>query len=337
MMQAMAIRSIEAHPEDAGQRLDRLISARLPELSRSRARDLIKQGQVRLSEHAVIEPDYRVKASDIFAVEIPEAAPPVPEGESIPLNVLFEDDALIVIDKPAGLVVHPAAGNWSGTLVNALIAHCGDSLSGIGGVKRPGIVHRLDKDTSGVMVVAKTDAAHQGLAEQFADHGREGGLHRQYVALIWGRLYPPKGIIETNIGRHSTNRLKMAVVERDGKHAITTYNTIENYPHGGSKSQKAVASLVECILKTGRTHQIRVHLAHLGHPLIGDALYGAGFHSKTRALPDELQSAIMLLSRQALHAAALGFHHPITGKYMQFVSELPADLREMARLLKAMN
>lgn len=282
----------------------------------------------------IVEPDYRVKPDEVFEVDIPDAAPPTPQPETIPLDILYEDDALIVIDKPAGLVVHPAAGHWTGTLVNALIAHCGDSLSGIGGVRRPGIVHRLDKETSGVMVVAKTDAAHQGLAAQFADHGRKGRLHREYLALVWGELKPPTSVIETNIGRHPTNRMKMAVVNRDGKRAITTYKVrkILREKHKGEAG--AVASLVQCILKTGRTHQIRVHLSHIGHPIVGDNLYGSGFRSKTRALHDETRSAIILMNRQALHAAVLGFVHPTNNKYLQFESELPPDMREVVETLK---
>jgi 23S rRNA pseudouridine1911/1915/1917 synthase len=262
---------------------------------------------------------------------VPQAEEAEPEAEHIALKVLYEDTALIVIDKPAGLVVHPAAGNWTGTLVNALIAHCGESLSGIGGVKRPGIVHRLDKDTSGVMVIAKTDAAHRGLAAQFADHGREGGLDRRYLALVWGAPRPHIGRIAGNIGRHPSHRLKMAVLTHGGKAAVTTYNTVETF--SAKNGEETTASLLECRLETGRTHQIRVHLAHIGHAVIGDPLYGRGYSSKTRALPQEVKSAIVLLERQALHAAVLGFHHPITNKFMQFRSELPEDLRGVVKAL----
>jgi 23S rRNA pseudouridine1911/1915/1917 synthase len=330
-MNAMATRSLTAGEADGGQRLDRFLAGALPDVSRSRLRELIKAGQVSSRAGTIKEPDYRVKPADMFDVAIPEAVPAEPEGEAIALNILHEDKALIVIDKPAGLVVHPAAGNWTGTLVNALIAHCGDSLSGIGGVKRPGIVHRLDKDTSGVMVVAKTDAAHQALAAQFADHGRSGGLERRYHALVWSVPRQPKGAISGNIGRHATNRLKMAVLPRGGKPAVTTYKTLETF--GGEKAGGAVASLLECRLETGRTHQIRVHLSFMGHPVIGDALYGAGWISKTRALPERAQFAIISLNRQALHAAVLGFHHPTTGRHLQFQSELPADMREAVEAL----
>jgi 23S rRNA pseudouridine1911/1915/1917 synthase len=324
-MIAMPNRSLTAQDADQGVRLDRFIAAGLPDLSRSRVRELIKAGQVRNSAGTIMEPDYRVKPAESFDIALPEPEAAEPEAENIALTILYEDDALIVIDKPAGLVVHPAAGNWTGTLVNALIAHCGESLSGIGGVKRPGIVHRLDKDTSGVMVVAKNDAAHQGLAAQFADHGREGGLERRYQALAWGAPRPQKGMISGNIGRHATNRLKMAVVRSGGKHAATTYNTLERF--GAKKDGGATASLLECRLETGRTHQIRVHLAHIGHPVIGDSLYGGGYRSKTCALPQEVRSAIVRLERQALHAAVLGFHHPISKKFMQFQSGLPEDMR----------
>ncbi|NJM35773.1 MAG: RluA family pseudouridine synthase [Rhodomicrobium sp.] len=332
-MWIMALLSLTAGPDHDGLRLDRFIAAELPEVSRSRARDLIKQGQIRARGVTIVEPDYRVKPDDVFDVSLPEPESALPEPEAIPLDVLYEDEALIVIDKPAGLVVHPAPGHRSGTLVNALIAHCGDSLSGIGGVRRPGIVHRLDKDTSGVMVVAKTDAAHRGLAGQFADHGREGRLSRVYQALVWGELRPPKGSVETLIGRHPVNRLKMAVVRRDGKPALTEYMVKSVLREKGRADAGPIASLVECTLKTGRTHQIRVHLSHLGHPVIGDALYGSGFRSKSRLLRAEAQSAIIFLNRQALHAAVLGFLHPISRKYLQFRSELPDDMRGVLDVL----
>lgn len=330
-MNGMANHSLTAQEADQGVRLDRFLAAGLPDLSRSRVRELIKAGQVRNAAGTIKEPDYRVKPAEMFAIAVPEAVAAAPEPENIALTVLYEDDALIVIDKPAGLVVHPGAGNWTGTLVNALIAHCGESLSGIGGIKRPGIVHRLDKDTTGVMVAAKNDAAHQGLAEQFADHGREGGLERRYLALVWGAPKSQKGTVDGNIGRHATNRLKMAVLARGGKPAVTTYNTVETL--GPKEVGGPTASLLECRLETGRTHQIRVHLAHIGHPVIGDPLYGGGYRSKTRALKEEARSAIVRLERQALHAAVLCFHHPISGHYMQFRSELPGDLREAMKAL----
>lgn len=326
----MPTRSLTAELSDQGVRLDRFIAAGLPDLSRSRVRDLIKSGQVSGSGGTIVEPDYRVKPAEIFDVAVPEPEEAGPQPEAIALNVVYEDAALIVIDKPAGLVVHPAAGHWTGTLVNALIAHCGDSLSGIGGVKRPGIVHRLDKDTSGIMVVAKTDAAHRGLAAQFADHGRSGALDRRYKALVWGAPRPADGAIEGNIGRHPTSRLKMAVLASAGKPALTAYRTENTFAGSGAAP---LASLLECRLMTGRTHQIRVHLANKGHPVIGDAVYGGGFRSKTRALPETAQSAILKLNRQALHAAVLGFHHPLTNRPVRFNSELPSDMCEVIEAL----
>jgi 23S rRNA pseudouridine1911/1915/1917 synthase len=246
----------------------------------------------------------------------------VPRAEPIPLSIVYEDDAIIVIDKPKGLVVHPAAGNWTGTLVNALIAHCGDSLSGIGGVRRPGIVHRLDKDTTGLLVVAKTDRAHRKLAAQFADHGRTGALERAYLAFVWGVPARPKGTIDKPIDRHPHARDKMAV-RPGGRTAITHWEVLERY---AGADQKGVASLVECRLETGRTHQIRVHLAAIGHPLLGDSVYGPGFKTKASQLPERARDALAALDRQALHAHILVLEHPVTGELLHFRSELPADL-----------
>ncbi|MGE4014166.1 MAG: RluA family pseudouridine synthase, partial [Alphaproteobacteria bacterium] len=235
----------------------------------------------------------------------------------IDLNIVYEDAHLVVIDKPAGMVVHPAAGNPDGTLVNALIAHCGGSLSGIGGVARPGIVHRIDKDTSGLLVVAKTDAAHQGLAAQFARHD----LDRAYIALAWGVLRPASGTIEGAIGRSAANRKKMAVVHKGGKAARTDYRVLKRFGDA--------LSLVECRLSTGRTHQIRVHLASRGHPLVGDPVYGGTQKSKAKALPPSIANRVLDFKRQALHAFRLGFKHPISGKTLSFESDLPSDLREL--------
>src|SRR5208282_2106998 len=229
------------------------------------------------------------------------------------------------LDKPAGLVVHPGAGHETGTLVNALIAHCGDSLSGIGGVKRPGIVHRLDKDTSGLLVVAKTDAAHQGLSKLFADHGRKLSLTREYLALVWGEPDRQAGVIDAPLGRHNIQREKMAVVsEERGREAITHWRLLEKF--GADRENKPVASLIACQLETGRTHQIRVHFAHMGHPLLGDSTYGGGFKTKARQLPEAAQAALKALDRQALHARALGFDHPVTREELLFESEPPQDL-----------
>jgi 23S rRNA pseudouridine1911/1915/1917 synthase len=262
-------------------------------------------------------------------LSVPEAAPAEPEGEDIPLTVLFEDEHLIVIDKPAGLVVHPGAGHWTGTLVNALIHHCGASLSGIGGVRRPGIVHRLDKDTSGVMVAAKTDAAHRALSEAFADHGRDGELERAYAALVWG--VPPRaaGTIDAPLGRSGRDRTKRAVVREtndDARHAVTHFTVEQRFALPGGEP---VAALVECRLETGRTHQIRVHMAHIGHPVIGDPEYGAAFRTKANRLPEPLSSLARDFPRQALHARLLAFRHPATGESMVFETDLPPDMAEL--------
>ena len=310
---------------DAGERLDRLLAARIGDLSRSRLKALILGGRVTADGRTISDPGYRVHAGEIFTVVVPAAEPAEPEGEAIPLNIVYEDAHLIVIDKPAGLVVHPAAGNWTGTLVNALIAHCGDSLSGIGGVRRPGIVHRLDKDTTGLMVVAKTDAAHKALAGQFADHGRAGPLQRGYLAFAWGVPDRPKGRIDAPIDRHPHARDKMAV-HPNGREAVTHWELSEIF-HG--PDAKPVASLISCRLETGRTHQIRVHLAHIGHPLLGDDTYGAGFRTKAVHLPPKAKDELTALRRQALHAWLLGLEHPYEGKYLEFRSELPPDLARL--------
>ena len=330
---ASALDRLEAEAEAShdGLRLDRFLSELLPGLSRTRLQGLIKQGRVSSSGATIVDAKYRVKPGERFLVDVPPPAPPEPKPEAIPLDVVYEDDALIVIDKPAGLVVHPGAGHHAGTLVNALIAHCGKSLSGIGGVARPGIVHRLDKDTSGLLVVAKTDAAHRALAGQFADHGRTGELERGYLALVWGVPPRPHGTIDAAIGRHKTSRTKMAVLPSSkGRAAATHWRVIETY----GPAKEPVASLLACTLTTGRTHQVRVHLAHIGHPLIGDPLYGQGFKSKPRKLPEPLRGKLESLDRQALHAAELAFVHPLTGRLLKFNSPLPADLSEIVQAFK---
>jgi len=338
-----------AHAEEhhTGQRLDRFLSEALPTFSRTRVQALIRAGDVRLKGGLKDDPKggetiedvkYRVKPGDCFTLQIPPPKDPQLAAEAIPLDIVYEDDALIVIDKPAGLVVHPGAGQPDGTLVNALIAHCGDSLSGIGGVARPGIVHRLDKDTSGLIVVAKTDQAHRSLADQFADHGRTGQMARGYLALVWGGPSRPKGRIEAAIGRHPTIRTKMAVLpEAKGRHAATRWRVGETYgaSDGGANVRSApVASLIECTLETGRTHQVRVHMAHFGHPLIGDQLYGSGFKSKARTLPADLNEALQDLDRQALHAAHLAFVHPVNGTLLKFNSLLPTQLARIVGKFK---
>jgi 23S rRNA pseudouridine1911/1915/1917 synthase len=312
-----------------GERLDRYLSRAASEaelaLSRTRLKGLIEAGAVMLNGAAARDPAMKVAAGDRIALVVPAAEPSELQGEDIKLDIVFEDEHLLVLNKPAGLVVHPAAGHAKGTLVHALIAHCGDSLSGIGGVKRPGIVHRLDKDTSGLLVVAKTDAAHQGLAELFADHGRSGSLAREYIALVWGPMARKAGTIDAPIARHPRQREKMAVAaDGRGRRAVT---------HWRLEQELGPASLIACRLETGRTHQIRVHLAHIGHPLLGDSGYGAGFKSKAGQLPEAAQAALAKLGRQALHAAKLGFVHPITGEELLFESPPPNDLTRLINTL----
>ncbi|HHN68234.1 MAG TPA: RluA family pseudouridine synthase, partial [Thermopetrobacter sp.] len=312
------IRSFRVPPDEAGGRLDRWLAERLADLSRGRVQSLIADGRVRVNDRPASRAGWRLKAGDVIEVAIPPPTPAAPEAQDIPLAVVHEDDHLIVIDKPAGLVVHPAAGHEDGTLVNALLHHCGGSLSGIGGVRRPGIVHRLDKDTSGLMVVAKSDAAHAGLAEQFAAHGRDGALVRRYLALVWGAPRLARGTVNAPLARATTNRKKIAVARPgDGREAVTHYTVMERFPDRG---EEAVAALLSCRLETGRTHQIRVHMAHLGHPLLGDATYGAGFASRAAKLSDAARAALAALNRQALHAAELGFIHPISGERLHFAS-----------------
>jgi 23S rRNA pseudouridine1911/1915/1917 synthase len=308
--------------EDNRARLDRVLAARLAELSRSRHKALILAGHVAIDGATIRDPGYRVNAGSRVVLDLPDAQEAALAGEAIPLRVVFEDDAILVIDKPSGMVVHPAAGHGAGTLVNALIAHCGQSLSGIGGVKRPGIVHRLDKDTSGLLVIAKTDRAHHALARQFADHGRTGPLRRGYLAFVWGAPERPRGTIAKPIGRHPRSREKMAV-RPDGREAITHWRVLERYPGPGGAP---VASLLECRLETGRTHQIRVHLASIGHPLLGDEVYGRGFKTKANQLPPAARTRLEALGRQALHAYLLAIEHPGDGRHLEFRSELPDDL-----------
>jgi 23S rRNA pseudouridine1911/1915/1917 synthase len=302
------------------------------DLSRSRLQALIREGRVSIDGTVLRDPGRKVGAGAHVTLDLPAPSPAEPMGEAMALAVVYEDADVIVIDKPAGLVVHPAAGHESGTLVNALIDHCGVSLSGIGGVKRPGIVHRLDKDTSGLLVVAKNDRAHQGLAAQFADHGRTGALERAYLAVLWGMPARPRGTVEAALARSSHNREKIAVVpDARGRHAVTHYEIVEAYP---ALSPEPDASLVRCELETGRTHQIRVHMAHLGHPLLGDALYGSGFKTKANRLSNAQQAALAALGRQALHAAVLGFEHPRTGEPLRFESPLPPEMETLIAVLR---
>jgi 23S rRNA pseudouridine1911/1915/1917 synthase len=315
--------------EDAGIRLDRVLAARVADLSRSRLKALVLAGRVTIGGRTILDPGHKVNAGDTVAIEVPPPEPAVPEGENIPLSIAYEDDDLIVIDKPAGLVVHPAAGHWTGTLVNALIAHCGASLSGIGGVRRPGIVHRLDKDTTGLLVVAKNDNAHRALTAQFADHGRNGPLSRRYLAFVWGAPREPRGTIDRPIDRHPHARDRMAIRE-SGREAITHWQVLERYPGPGGEP---VACLIECRLETGRTHQIRVHLASIGHPLIGDDVYGPGFRTKAAKLEKKAREAVEALGRQALHAHILGVEHPASAEFIEFKSPLPPDLLRLRHAL----
>lgn len=322
---------LDVTPEGAGVRLDAFIAARLEGVSRTRVQALIRDGRVTDAGGTIGDGGRRVKLGETFEVELPPPEAPEPVGEDIPLKIVFEDKHLIVIDKPAGLVVHPAAGHDHGTLVNALIAHCGDSLSGIGGVRRPGIVHRLDKDTSGLIVVAKTDAAHQGLSEQFAAHGRDGRMQRAYLALIWGKLDRVKGTIDAPLARSQRDRKKIVVVRHsEARHAVTHYEVLKVFRGGG---EKPLASLVRLVLETGRTHQIRVHMAHIGHPVLADQVYASGFKSSLGRLTAEVKGAVEKLGRQALHASELGFAHPVSGKPMHFESPLPPDLALVVDLL----
>jgi 23S rRNA pseudouridine1911/1915/1917 synthase len=328
---------IAVEDEGAGQRLDHYLAAR-PELvseslSRTRIKSLIEAELVWVDGAPALAPKTKLRAGQIVEIDVPEPAPAEPKAEDIPLDIRFEDEFLVVLDKAAGLVVHPGAGHETGTLVNALIAHCGESLSGIGGVKRPGIVHRLDKDTSGLLVVAKTDAAHQGLSRLFADHGRRLPLTREYLAICWGAPERLTGTIDAPLGRHAIQREKMAIVpETRGREAITHWRLLEKF--GADREGKPVASLVACELETGRTHQIRVHLASIGHPLLGDEVYGAGFRTKAQLLGFKAQQALAALGRQALHARALGFEHPLTGEKLLFESDPPEDFQKLLAALR---
>jgi 23S rRNA pseudouridine1911/1915/1917 synthase len=298
---------------------------------------LIGAGAVSRNGVAVLDAGLRVKAGDIFAVAVPAPVPAEPVPQAMPLAIVYEDRDIIVIDKPKGLAVHPGPGHASGTLVNALIAHCGTSLSGIGGVRRPGIVHRLDKDTTGLLAIAKSDRAHQGLAEQFAAHGTDGRLQRGYRAIAWGAPERPSGTIEAALARSVANRTKIAVVRANsagGRRAVTHYETLERFGGRPGGAVRPVASLLRLVLETGRTHQVRVHLAHIGHPLLGDPVYGAGHKASARKLNLQAQAALAALERQALHAAELEFLHPVSGKRLTFESALPPDLAALVAGLR---
>jgi 23S rRNA pseudouridine1911/1915/1917 synthase len=317
--------------DEGSNRLDRVLAVREPELSRSRLKALILAGSVSLGGAPIRDPAYHVAPGDTITIDVPEAVAPEPAGEDIALDIVYEDDDIIVINKPSGLVVHPAAGHETGTLVNALIAHCGSSLSGIGGVKRPGIVHRLDKDTTGLMVVAKNDRAHQSLSEQFADHGRTGAMRRGYMAFAWDLPNRARGTVDAPIDRHPHAREKMAV-RAGGREAITHWELQEAF---NGRDGKPVAALLACQLETGRTHQIRVHLSHIGHPLMGDGVYGPHFKTKASRLGPASQAALTALDRQALHAYLLALEHPRTGEILHWEAALPEDLLLLQSALRA--
>ncbi len=311
---------------DVSQRLDKLLTLALPDLSRARVQALLDNGAVS-TNGVVVTPRDRAQPVT-YVVTVPPVAPANPQPEAIPLTVLFEDGDLIVIDKSPGMAAHPAPGNETGTLVNALLSHCGDSLSGIGGVARPGIVHRLDKDTSGVMVAAKSDRAHAGLSALFAAHD----IERTYIALTRGAPSPAKGRIETLIGRSSSDRKKMAVLRSSGRNAITDYVVQQTFGQPAKAGGAPMAARVACTLHTGRTHQIRVHMASKGSPILGDATYGSG----SPAIPVRTAIAEAGLCRQALHAAVLGFIHPVTGEQLRFETPLPTDMLDLERRLAAL-
>ena len=304
-------------------RIDRFLAVAHPEVSRSRIKALLLDQKISLNGQLIVSPSYKVKEDDVIEIIIPETKDIDIIAQKMDLDIIYEDDDLIIINKKAGIVVHPAPGNYDNTLVNGLMYHCGDSLSGIGGVKRPGIVHRIDKDTSGVIVVAKSDAAHSGLSELFQKHD----IERLYQAIIWGRPNPIDGSIEGNIGRHPVQRKKMTVVGMNaGKHAITHYKII--------KSLSMAASLIECRLETGRTHQIRVHMTSMGHPLIGDQTYGNPTKNRLANLSKETQLFTRNFPRQALHAKSLGFIHPVSGEKLHFEAKIPDDMQMLINILQ---
>jgi len=309
--------SAPVSPEQAGQRLDKFLSAALPGFSRSMVQRLVASGNVCADENVICENDFKVRAGDSFCVTVPEAGEAEPQPQNIPLDVVYEDDDLIVVNKPAGMTVHPAPGAPDGTLVNALLFHCRDNLSGVGGVRRPGIVHRIDKDTSGLLVVAKNDAAHRGLSEQFFKHS----IERTYYAVVYGLPQPASGVIEGNIARSRFDRKKMAAVAVGGKHAVTHYQTVS--------SLNGAVSLVKCNLETGRTHQIRVHMSSIGCSLVGDRVYEKSGKTSIKGLSADIKSFINAFPRQALHAASLGFEHPVKGGWLQFEAPFPRDMVEI--------
>lgn len=321
--EAMDVRLVDLPATAAGSRIDKVLAAHAPDLSRARIQALMGEGRVFRGAKALNDPSAKALAGE-YRIEIPPPTPAVPQPEAIALHVHYEDAYLIVVEKPAGMAVHPAPGSETGTLVNALLHHCGESLSGIGGVARPGIVHRIDKETSGILVAAKTDAAHQGLSALFATHD----IDRVYVAFTRGAPHPAKGSIDAPIARSTSDRKKMAIARTGGRHAITHYAVEQTF----GPAQKPLAARVSCRLETGRTHQIRVHLASKGAPCLGDPTYGSG--PPAEAVKRAITEAG--LHRQALHAAVLGFVHPVTGATLRFESALPSDMARLQDLLTDM-
>jgi 23S rRNA pseudouridine1911/1915/1917 synthase len=306
---------VRLEPAHAGWRLDRALAAAVPTLSRERLKTLIRSGAVEAQGCAVRDPAIKVRGDESLRVAVPEPEPAHNEPQDIPLTIVFEDEHLLVVDKPAGLVVHPAAGNLDGTLVNALLHHCAGKLSGIGGIARPGIVHRIDKDTSGLLVVAKSDVAHEGLAKQFAAHS----IDRRYLAVVTGVPKAAEGIVDAPLARSAANRKRIAIVEGSrGKRAVTHWKRLKILKD---------AALVECRLETGRTHQVRVHIASIGHPLVGDPVYGRSGKTHGKLLKE------LGFHRQALHAAELGFTHPVTKHRLSFASPMPTDMQELIKAL----
>lgn len=335
MTEIAETRSFEVEPDDAGARLDRWLADQIDTLSRSRIKALIEEGHLAVGGGVLTDPSAKILSGATYTLGIPVPRADTPRPEPMDLDVLHEDSDLIVLVKPAGLSVHPAAGNWTGTLVHGLLHHCAGSLSGIGGVERPGIVHRLDKETSGVMVVAKSDAAHQGLSAQFARHTVE----RAYIAFTRNAPSPKAGRIETQIARSSRDRKKYEVPHdpnsEAGKHAITNYTTLKRYGQTvGAAIGTGMAAKVECRLETGRTHQIRVHMAHINSPLLGDPVYG---QKRGRLLEhDDESGTLKTFRRQALHAAILGFKHPVTGEALRFQTDLPEDMKRVEAILETL-
>ncbi len=308
--------------EYKGLRIDKFLALSFPEMSRSQIQRLIKSGNVSCDDDIIADNSFKVRVDDSYQVFVPEAVDADPEPENIPLEIVYEDEDIIIVNKPAGMTVHPAPGSPNGTLVNALLYHCRDRLSGVGGVKRPGIVHRIDKDTSGLLVVAKNDMAHRHLSEQFFEHS----IERTYFALVYGLPNPPAGRIEANIGRSPYDRKKMAIVQTGGKAAVTNYKTIENF--------KNCAALVQCNLETGRTHQIRVHMSSLGCNLIGDQLYVKSKKTLAKGIDQDIKKYVNDFPRQVLHATTLGFKHPRSNEFVSFSSEFPDDFKQLLGCLK---